>query len=242
MSLGAEDRANEEVERAIQFARTKGKNAVGEPYYFIDLILLDAGPASGDPRQFCISGIRELTPNSPRPNKDGAMEYSFEENQGGYTRFRIGKNNEWRYAIWDDPEDHNRNFLASHWNDGFWEIEDPVIEAMIFDIYTKMQEENSNKTSDPVQKKILALQTKYRSAKQDDKIGIMDQIQRLITEHADKERPPVERGADKRKKRSKYRTQPTEEQLSKVKVPSDVERPVVNQPQRKSVVRVDEPV
>ena len=240
MSLGAEDRANEEVDRAISFARAKGVSKVGEPYYFIDLILLDAGAASGDPRNFCISGIRELTPNPPRPDKNGAMEYTFEEDQGGYTRFRPGQDGQWRYPMWDDPDNYNRRFLATHWDDGFWEIEDPVLESMIYDIYNEIQAEIKNKKDNPIQKKLITLQAKYKSAKQEDKVGVMEQIQALITGHVNEIMPPVKRGLDKKKKRGKYRTQPTKEQLAIVKEPSEEGRPILNQKPRQSVVRVDE--
>ncbi len=238
MSLGSEDRANEEIERAINYARTKGFDQAGNPYYFIDLVLLDAGPVNGDPRQFCVSGIRELTPLEPRPDKDGALVYRFEENQGGYTRFRPGRDGRWRYSIWDDPQDFNRNFLASHVDSGYWEIEDPVVDAQIMEIYEKMKQDLKSKKKDPIHKQLVSLQGKYESAKPDDKAGILKQMQGVVTQNENLILGPSKRKADKKKKRNKYRIAPTQEQLGRKREAQEVV--VANHEPKSKVVRVDE--
>ena len=241
MSLGSDDRINEEVERAINYARTKGvSEKTGEPYYFIDLVLVDAGAASGDPRAFCVSGIRELTPLPPRPDKNGAMTYAFDENQGGATRFRPDGAGVWRYSMWDDPEDHNRRFLASHWDSGFWDIEDLVMEQIIFDLYEEMKADIEKKSKTPLQKKLVSLESKYKAAKPEDRSGIVNQMQGLVKEHENEVRPTKRKSGQRIKKRSKYRTEPTAAQLSKSKERPEREAPLTQPKQRQSVVRVDE--
>lgn len=215
-TLGAVDRANESVEKAMQYAKTQGKGRNGEPYYFINLVLRDAGELSGDPEHFAITGFMDLSPLPPRPDKNGKVVYDFNEEKGGYTRFRPGFDGVWRFSMWDDPGDFNRRFLASHWEKGYWDIEDPILEDQIFQLYEEMKAE-AKKEKTSTQRKLETLQKRYRSAKENEKKGIMEEMQGLMTQHENKELPPPPKGQENKKRRQKYRIPPTPEQLAKVK-------------------------
>lgn len=234
-TLGAVDRDNSDVEMAINFAKTSGTDKNGDPYYFIDLVLADAGALSASPELFAITGIRELSPLSPRPDKHGKMVYTFDEQRGGYTRFRKDSYGQWRYSIWDDPDNHNRLFLASHWDSGYWEIDDAIIEDQIYKLYEKLQEDAKKET--PVQKKLIVLQNEYKGAENKRKRAIMDKIMSLISQHTEEILPTPKRGVERKKKRDKYRIPPTPEQLEKARSKIKEERPVVQK--KTSVVRVD---
>jgi len=237
MNLGAMSAANEEIEAAMSYARLHGKDKNGEPYYFFNLVLSDAGVLAGSPEHFSVSGFDELTPLAPRQDKNGGIIYDFDEGKGGYTKFTKHIDGAHKFTMWDT--DYNRRFVATHWDTGYWEIEDPIIEDQIYELYLEMQEEAKKNSESPLQIKLKELEIKYKSAKKENKIEIMGQMQGLITENAEKIMPPPKRGLANKAKRQKYRFVPTKEQVEKAKK-RPARRTPVSVESKPKVVEIDE--
>lgn len=238
MNLGAMSVANQEIEAAINYARLHGKDKNGQPYFFFDLVLDDAGVLAGDPEHFSISGFDELNPREPRSDKNGNIVYDFDENKGGYTKFTKQADGSYLFTMWDT--DHNRNFVATHWDSGFWTIKDPLIEDQIYEIYLKIQEDLKKKKESPTQAKLIDLQQKYKTVKPEEKQEVMAQMQGLIKDLEEIEMPAPKKGLANKAKREKYRFPPTAEQLDKIQKRPARKSPVKKEVESSPLVKIDE--
>lgn len=206
MGLAGLRQANVQAEKAINWARTHGEDEDGKPYYFIDLVLLNPQSEGPIDHFINISGIDDLLPNKPAANENGKMEYTFNKEKGGYTKFTLRDDGSYVFTMWDT--DHNRNFLATHWESGLWEIADNVIEKQIYALYEKIKESLKKEKETPVRKKMNELQREYKMARLDDKPLIMEQMQDIMSENAEKIMPPPKKTTKKPAKRQKYRPIP----------------------------------
>ena len=207
MSLGQLSRANLAYERAIAYARRFGIDEdTNEPYYFIDLILVDPGRCRKE--NFCISGIDDLSPNPPRPNLEtGDEEYTFSKHKGGSIKFVENPNDPglWTFPMWDT--DFNREVLASHYDLGHWRIADEELDAIISKRAAEMRAEVVEKTQ--LEKEIEELNTEYKSAEKKDQQKIMDKISRLINENAN----------EVLKTKGRVKTDPIMRKRSRIRIP-----------------------
>lgn len=183
MSLGAMSRANEAFERAIAYARRFGRDENGEPFYFIDLHLINTGGCAK--ANFCISGIDDLVANEPEPNYEtGEEEYTFSKNKGGSIKFQELEPGLWTFAMWDT--DYNREILASHYALGYWEILDEELDDIIRKRALEMEKEAKKIVKSPLEKEVEELNRDYKLAGDKDRMKILEKISEKINENANK--------------------------------------------------------
>jgi hypothetical protein len=171
------------AETAMLFARKEAINPnTNEPYYFIQLVLRDS---KGMPKgHFAVTGFEDLIPvGEPIVNADsGDEEYTFVMNRSGYTQFRKYPDNTWRFDMVDTL--HNRQFLASHYNTGYWDVVNEDYESDIRKRYEKMKEELKNEEESDFHKEIIKLQDQIKEADPDKQPRLVQKMHDKIASKA----------------------------------------------------------